>query len=99
MADEVSLSIEETNRLRISLGLPPLEVGPQDAKPKELQERIEKSKAARKEQKLKASTRTLGEVSDDDDDSLSANAMDRAQQAAAGRLAEAAAEIPPCQAQ
>ncbi|KAJ1939424.1 hypothetical protein EC988_007312, partial [Linderina pennispora] len=91
MADEVSLSIEETNRLRISLGLPPLEVGPQESvdqerinyeaheaersakrKAEELQERIEKSKAARKEQKLKASTRTLGEVSDDDDDSLSA---------------------------
>lgn len=82
---EVTLSVEETNKLRISLGLKPLEEAPDnreeeekarvEEKKKEEQKRVlkEKLKAARErreEERFFRGTKTLGEIETPDDDDI-----------------------------
>ncbi len=79
-SSEISMSIEETNKLRISLGLKPLKVTESevqkeqvqqqeantDDEAKQVQKRIEMAKIRRREREL-LRTKGLGEDSDDDD--------------------------------
>jgi len=79
---ETSMSIDETNKLRISLGLKPLQLQPTANKPsssakppqlaadkaKQLAERVKASREKRRQQQLLDSTKTLGEEEPELDD-------------------------------